>query len=53
MKEYNLDYLPGCRSVIIDCDTKEHYHREWTEAEMQRGIKIAKKCAELYWLLRM
>ena len=53
MKEYNLNYLPQCRSVIIDCDTKKHYHREWTEAEMQRGIKIAKKCAELYWLMRM
>ena len=53
MKEHNLAYLPSCISVIIDCDTKKHYHREWKQDEMQNGIKIAKKCAELYWLLRM
>ncbi len=53
MKEHNLEYLPSCRSVVIDCDTKKHYHREWKQDEMQNGIKIAKKCAELYWLLRM
>ena len=53
MKEYNLNYLPKCRSVIIDCDTAKHYHKEWTEDDMQKGIKVAKKCAELYWLLRM
>jgi hypothetical protein len=53
MKEHKLSYLPSCRSIIIDCDTKEHYHRVWTDDEMQKGIKVAKKCAELYWLLRM
>ena len=53
MKEHNLEYLPSCISVIIDCDTKKHYHREWSQEEMQKGIKVAKKCAELYWLLRM
>lgn len=53
MKEHGLDYLPGCRSVVIDCDTQEHYHKEWSQEEMEVGIKVAKKCAELYWLLRM
>ena len=53
MKEHGLNYLPACRSVVIDCDTKKHHHREWSEEEMQVGIKVAKKCAELYWLLRM
>ncbi len=53
MKEHGLNYLPACRSVVIDCDTKKHHHREWREEEMQVGIKVAKKCAELYWLLRM
>jgi hypothetical protein len=53
MKQHGLDYLPACRSVVIDCDTKLHHHREWSEEEMQVGIKVAKKCAELYWLLRM
>jgi len=53
MKEHKLDYLPSCRSVIIDCDTMEHHHKVWTDAEMQVGIKVAKKCAELYWLTRM
>ena len=48
-----MDYLPACRSIVIDCDTMEHHHRVWTPEEMQVGIKVAKKCAELYWLLRM
>ena len=53
MKEHNLDYLPACRSVIIDCDTRKHYHKEWNDKQMQNGIRVAKKCSELYWLLRM
>ena len=53
MKEHNLNYLPKCKSVIIDCDTAKHYHKDWSEDDMQKGIKVAKKCAELYWLLRM
>ena len=53
MKERKLDYLPGCISVIIDCDTKKHHHKVWNDKELDKGIKVAKKCAELYWLLRM
>ena len=53
MKEHKLDYLPECISVIIDCDTKKHYHKVWSEDELDKGIKVAKKCAELYWMLRM
>jgi len=53
MKQHKLDYLPSCISVVIDCDTKKHHHKVWTPDEMQKGIKVAKKCAELYWLLRM
>jgi hypothetical protein len=53
MKEHNLDYLPACRSVIVDCDTQKHYHKEWNDKQMQKGIRVAKKCSELYWLLRM
>jgi|TARA_R110002012_G_scaffold22461_1_gene77590 hypothetical protein len=53
MKQHKLDYLPSCISVVIDCDTKKHHHKVWDSDEMQKGIKVAKKCAELYWLLRM
>lgn len=53
MKEHKLDYLPACRSVIIDCDTKEHHHREWTPKEMKWGIDNAKLCAKIYWQKRM
>ena len=53
MNERKLDYLPGCISVIIDCDTKKHHHKVWNAKELDKGIKVAKKCAELYWLLRM
>jgi|TARA_E500000318_G_scaffold61524_1_gene57091 hypothetical protein len=53
MKEYSLDYLPECRSVIIDCDTTAHMHHVWSSKDMEKGIKVAKKCAELYWMLRM
>lgn len=40
-------------SVIIDCDTKEHFHYKWTEEQMKHGTEIAKLCAKLYWMLRM
>ena len=53
MKEHKLDYLPACRSVIIDCDTKEHHHREWKPEEMKWGIDNAKLCAKIYWQKRM
>lgn len=53
MKEHKLDYLPACRSIIIDCDTKEHHHREWTPEEMKWGIDNAKLCAKIYWQKRM
>lgn len=53
MKHHKLDYLPACLSVTIDCDTKAHYHKWWTPQEMEKGIKVAKKCAELFWLTRM
>jgi hypothetical protein len=53
MKQHKLDYLPSCLSVTIDCDTQAHYHKWWTPKEMEKGIKIAKKCAELFWLTRM
>lgn len=53
MRQHNLSYLPSCISVVIDCDTKKHHHKVWTSEDMEKGIKVAKKCAELYWLLRM
>jgi len=51
--EHGLGYLPACRSVIVDCDTAEHMHHNWPKDDLIKGIKVAKKCAELYWLLRM
>ena len=53
MKQHKLDYLPSCRSVIIDCETKEHIHREWTEEEMKWGIQNAKDASRIYWNKRM
>ena len=53
MKEHNLDYLPACRSVVIDSDTKKHIHREWTHEELVWGIDNAKLCAKLFWNKRM
>ena len=53
MKDYKLDYLPSCRSVIIDCDTKGHHHRVWTDEEMKWGIQNAKDASRIYWNKRM
>lgn len=53
MKDHKLDYIPECRSVIIDCDTKEHHHRVWTPEEMEWGITNAKLASKLYWAKRM
>ena len=53
MQLQRLPYLPKIRSVIVDCDTAEHMHYEWTEKETQWGIRVAKAAANLYWMLRM
>ena len=53
MKEHNLDYLPACRSVVIDSGTKQHIHREWTGDQIRWGIDNAKLCAKIYWNKRM
>jgi len=53
MKEHKLDYLPACRSVVIDSETKQHIHREWTGEQLRWGIDNAKLCAKIYWNKRM
>jgi len=53
MKATNLSYLPKCISVIIDCDTKKHYHKEWSKEDMKKGIANFKYTAKLYWNKRM
>lgn len=53
MKHHKLDYLPKCISVIIDCDTREHHHRTWSEAEVKWGMKNAKLASKIYWSKRM
>ncbi len=53
MKEAGLDYLPRCITVCIDCDTKKHYHKEWSEAEMKIGIQNFKYASKLFWNKRM
>ncbi len=53
MKEHDLDYLPYCISVVVDCETKQHHHRKWTPEEMDWGIKNAKLASKIYWAKRM
>ena len=53
MRRTKLDYIPGCISVCIDCDTTEHYHKVWNPEEILHGIEVAKLCAKLYWKTRM
>lgn len=52
-RHHKLDYLPACISVVIDSDTCEHYHKEWTTDECKTGIQIFKNASKLYWLTRM
>jgi hypothetical protein len=52
-RQHSLDYLPECRSVVIDCDTKEHFHKVWTPEECSTGIQVFKSTAKVYWLTRM
>ena len=53
MKEHQLDYLPGCRSVVIDSETRQHIHRVWKPEEINWGIDNAKLCARIFWNKRM
>ena len=53
MKEHKLDYLPRCITICIDSETKKHYHREWTEVEMKKGIQNFKYASKIFWGKRM
>ena len=52
-RQHDLPYTPACRSVVIDCDTKKHFHYEWSSEEVKKGIANAKLMAKLYWNKRM
>mgnify|MGYP003675264754 FL=1 len=52
-KRAKMDYIPGCISICIDCETKKHYHKVWNPEQILEGIEIAKLCSKLYWRTRM
>ncbi len=52
-KRAKMDYIPGCISICIDCDTKKHYHKVWNPEQILEGVEIAKLCSKLYWRTRM
>ena len=52
-KQHDLPYTPECRSVIIDCETKKHWHHVWNTKDVKQGIANAKLMAKLYWNKRM
>ena len=52
-RQLSLDYIPQCRSVVIDCDTMDHHHKIWRIDECETGIKVFKNTAKVYWLTRM
>lgn len=52
-RQHDLPYTPACRSVVIDCETKKHFHYEWNSEEVKKGIANAKLMAKLYWNKRM
>ena len=47
---HNLNYLPKCISICIDIDSKEHYHKVWSDLDCYKGILRAKLLATLYWM---
>ena len=52
-KRPKMDYIRGCISICIDCDTKKHYHKVWSAEQILEGVEIAKLCSKLYWRTRM
>jgi hypothetical protein len=40
-------------SVVIDSETAEHFHHEWSPEDIEQGTRVAQLCAKLYWMLRM
>lgn len=52
-KRARLEYIPGCISICIDCETKKHYHKVWDPDKIMHGIEVAKLCSKLYWKTRM
>jgi hypothetical protein len=52
-RQHNLEYTPECRSVVIDCETKKHWHHVWSAKEVKQGIANTKLMTKLYWNKRM
>tara|TARA_R110000803_G_scaffold82714_1_gene148904 strand:- start:315 stop:1070 length:756 start_codon:yes stop_codon:yes gene_type:complete len=52
-RQHGLEYTPECRSVIIDCETKKHWHHVWNAKDVKAGIVNAKLMAKLFWNKRM
>jgi hypothetical protein len=52
-RQHGLEYTPECRSVIIDCETKKHWHHVWNAKDVKAGIANAKLMAKLFWNKRM
>lgn len=47
-KQYDLDYLPQCYSVIIDCESGEYYVNKWTPYMMEKGMREAAAIIRCY-----
>jgi len=52
-KEFELDYLPECRSVCISTENKKHFHKVWKVEDVERHLKTAQLAAKIYWNTRM
>lgn len=39
--QMGLDYLPGCNSIIIDCESGEYHHHKWTPYRVEKHLREA------------
>jgi hypothetical protein len=49
-KDLSLDYQPKCTSICICTESRNHYHKNWSEAQIKKGVQRFKYLAKLYWM---
>jgi len=49
-EEFNLNYFPAITSVCICTETQKHYHKDWSKAQLRKGIKRFRLLRQLYYM---
>jgi len=49
-EEFELNYFPAITSVCICTETQKHYHKNWSKAQLRKGIKRFRLLRQIYYM---